>query len=375
MSRQRLRRGLRHTKAGVQMGGGGGGPIFLLRDDFTTAASAPLASPRTAEPGPGTLTLVQTDGEFSISSGKLVFPAQATANWGDLTARYATGFARAAGRTMLFRVEYSTLSHNWIGWHDNAGTSELDVEFVLHANSAVIRFMDGTNSIANMGNMATSTPYSYAIVLRSTGAFAFVKGGAITQWTLSWIEPAKTTATLYPWFSNHSAVGTLDFFRVLDLATPFDSDYGLATQRTASPVANDTITSEANAVIELTWVAVTGETVEVSTRRTTDNDRWILRGDQAGSTVKLIEVVAGVETERASAAQTWTNTTSYRIVVVQDGNTIRGYVANVLKWTYASAASNNTATGIKTNKAGTNLIAWPRTLTGAAAALLDAAVA
>jgi hypothetical protein len=32
------------------------GLTFLLRDDFVTTESAPLASPRTCEPGPGALT-------------------------------------------------------------------------------------------------------------------------------------------------------------------------------------------------------------------------------------------------------------------------------------------------------------------------------
>lgn len=45
--------------------------IYLLNDQFTTDAAAPLASPRTCEPGPGTLTLVQNDGQFSISGGEV----------------------------------------------------------------------------------------------------------------------------------------------------------------------------------------------------------------------------------------------------------------------------------------------------------------
>ena len=44
------------TDAGVRLMGGGG-LTFLLRDDFTTAEAAPLASPRTAEPGPGTWSI------------------------------------------------------------------------------------------------------------------------------------------------------------------------------------------------------------------------------------------------------------------------------------------------------------------------------
>lgn len=134
---------------------------------------------------------------------------------------------------------------------------------------------------------------------------------------------------------------------------------------------DETTTSEANALIEQTWTAVTDETWELSTRRTDDDNRWIVRCDQAGSTIKLIERNAGVETERSSAAQTWTNGTQYRLVVVQDGDAIRTYVANVAKNSYTSASFNNTATGVETDKAGSNLVTYPRTLSGAALAELQ----
>ena len=87
---------------GVQVGGTGvgvgGGLTFLLRDDFTTAR-APLLG-RLAEPGPGTLTLVQTDGQFSTSSGKLNFPVQSTPAWAD-QGFYGAGRSRVAGRAIV----------------------------------------------------------------------------------------------------------------------------------------------------------------------------------------------------------------------------------------------------------------------------------
>lgn len=341
---------------------------FLLRDDFTTAASAPLTSPRTAEPGPGTLTISDTD--ISISGGAMVIPGETN----DIGA-YGAALSRAAGLALFAEFSSPSLGNSSFGWSANTGlgSGSATNQIGVGANG-FLRESGSDYTSVQFGAMANSTSHLLGVILRSAGAFTVRRVSGV--WTLHWVSNTNNTASVRPVVVNYSSTNiAYAYMRALQLAAPFDTDYGLATQRTASPSADATITSEANAVIEFTWVAVTGETVEVSTRRTTDNDRWILRGDQAGSTVKLIEVVAGVETERATAAQTWTNTTSYRIVVVQDGNTIRGYVANVLKWTYASAASNNTATGIKTNKAGTNLIAWPRTLTGTAAALLDSAVA
>src|SRR3972149_12041444 len=86
--------------------------IVLLDDEFITAEAAPLASPRACEPGPGTLTLVQTDGEMSIGAGALVFPAQATPVLGD-QGFYGTGVTRAAGVGLLNRVNYSTVATDY----------------------------------------------------------------------------------------------------------------------------------------------------------------------------------------------------------------------------------------------------------------------
>lgn len=361
------------------MMGRGGGLSFLLRDDFTTAQAAPLSSPRNAEPGPGTLTLVQVDGEFSISSNKLNFPVQATPAYPD-QGFYSDGLSRLAGRSIVCTVRLSTVHEvfpaTWATSQTLSFGGFANVEAGVYTNtSSLYAVAKVSTGYAVSDALTIATDYKFAIVLRSVGAFIFIKGGAFAEWTLLSVSAEGATGTLYPAFENSRAVGTLDTFRVIDLASPYDTDWGIVSQRTASPTANATITSEANADIEFTWTAVTGETMELSVRRTDDNNRWIIRGDQAGSTVKLIKVEAGVESEAASAAQTWTNGTGYRLFIVQDGNTIKGHIANVLKWTYASASFNNTATGVKTNKAGTDLASWPRQLSGTAATLLDSAVA
>jgi len=156
---------------------------------------------------------------------------------------------------------------------------------------------------------------------------------------------------------------TVDNLRVTDLTGAWTSDYGIATQRKATSVDSDTITMQANALVEHTITAATGVTQELNVRYTDADNRWIVRMDQAGSTCKLIERNAGTETERASAAQTWTNGSTYRIVVICDGTTITSFVAYVQKNTYASATLNQTATTATVSNAGTNLISWPRTVT------------
>lgn len=227
-----------------------------------------------------------------------------------------------------------------------------------------VRVLGG--SVTNLGDALTwNTYHEYILVARSLGMFYILDGKLLYVSTLG-------NGTFYPAIDVYRDGVNVDYMRVYQLPAPWDSDYGIAVARVASPAVNEEISSEANAIIEMTWQAATGETWELSVRRTDADNRWLARCDQAGGTIKIIERNGGTETERSSAAQTWTNGTSYRLVVTQDSTTIKTYVDNVPKNSYASATFNQTATGVITNKAGVNLVAWPRTLSGAALAALEA---
>src|SRR5690554_5370131 len=89
--------------------------VWLLRDEFLTDEAAPLASPRTAEPGPGTLTLVQNDGQMSISDGKLLIPVQVTPAWGD-QGFYGPAMARIAGRALVTTLTWTVRDDCMIAW-------------------------------------------------------------------------------------------------------------------------------------------------------------------------------------------------------------------------------------------------------------------
>jgi hypothetical protein len=342
--------------------------VYLLRDEFTTDEAAPITTPRTCEPGPGTLTVVDTGGRLSISGGQLV-NINAVSVWADPRIYSANSFTRAAGLAFGFDITDGQTMNQIIGWQTiAAGGTSLQVAAYINGG-----FVDMWNAgVADWARLLLApiagVTYKVFSVLRSSGGFLTADGKIL------WVTNTLNTASVFPGavFSTGAATaGKQDNWRVMQLAAPWDTDYGIATNRIAVPQINDTTTSEANALIEMTWQAVTGQVWELDVRRTDDDNRWIIRCDQTGSTIKLIERNAGTETERASAAQTWTNGTSYRLVVIQDGNTIKTFVANVAKNTYTSATFNNTATGIKTSRSGTNLVAWPRTLSGAALAELE----
>ncbi len=357
---------------------GGGGIEWLLRDDFVTAEAAPLASPRTAEPGPGTLTITDTNEVLTIADGKLKF-ATGGASFGD-PGIWSEAMARAIGRAVIAGSLQSSAGHDYlVGWDSNQLTTPTLYAIYAHPTSGLIAFISSGSLV--VGGITNGAAYKAAVVLRSTGAFLLVKGGTeYLDWTVAWVDATLNTATVYATLTGSTTTAfTADNFRVLDLPAPFDTDYGLATQRLAGSVAaGTTFTHEANCVIE--WTQTTkpssGPSVVVFRRQDATN-YWYVYVTSDGS-LGLYEGVAGVETQRAVNSAGVSN--GHRIVIVADGTTIRVYSNNVLRFTYSSASNFATATSGKLSTIGTggavsDVISWPRELSGAAANALDAAIA
>jgi hypothetical protein len=329
---------------------------------------APLSTPRTCDPGPGTLTLVQTDGSFAASSGQLVITQQTTPVVGDL-GFYSASNARVTGKALIFAIKIDT------------GVTE-NMCVYLHTSGAVVsNTAMGAYFISNTVNARTagglnlgSTPLvedaskSVFIIMRSTGGFLIYNDILVHVYS-------ALSSAMFAGLMSYSGNVTMNNFRIANLGSPWNNNYGAVTNRLATPSANDTTTSLADAHIEFTWTAVTGETLNLMTRRTDDDNCWIVRADQTNSKIYLYEKQAGVETERGAVggvATTFTNGIAYRIYILQEGNTIKVRVDDALKITYASAAFNNTATGVKTDKAGVDLVTWPRVLSGTLLSVLNA---
>ena len=354
-----LRRGL----IPALLGGHKKGITYLLLDRFTTDASAPLTSPRTAQPGPGSWTVTDTNSRLRIVAGALTLDS-AGLSFSDPGIVSIGSYARVAGRAYLVNVDISDADGiAMIGW---VGPSSAGLaQHGIHFRSATLKvYASNTTPTTDIiVDAFSATTYQISIILQNTGAFYLIKGGAFTAWTLIWVGNQDTGQPLYAEIAARSLLGAWDNLRVTDLGGAWASDYGIATQRKATSADSDTITMQANALVEHTITAATGVTQELNVRYTDADNRWIVRMDQAGSTCKLIERNAGTETERSSAAQTWTNGSTYRVVVVCDGTTITSYVANIQKNTYASATLNQTATTATVSNAGADLVSWPRTVT------------
>ena len=318
-----------------------GGFRYLLLDRFLTDASAPLSSPRTCEPGPGQITFTDTANRFSITGGALTLGSSTTA----ATAAVSVA-ARPAGYAIMATLSSPTGTSRW-----------------GYLNGPMFTFTVGAMSVRDVSSAVyatgLTTPTNVAIISRSTGAFYVADG------TLWWVDHATTGAGTWYVLQGTAAAGTLTVDNARAVVLPsWSSDALVYTSYVASPANPTTSTSRGNAIVSVTWTPGAGETLNLWVRRTAATDGWVHRCDQAGSTIKNIEVVAGDETERASPAQTWTVATPYRVISISDGAVIRQFADKTLLNTYSSATTNQTATGVylSGHTTAADLYAWPRTV-------------
>jgi hypothetical protein len=334
--------------------------VYLLQDEFTTNAGAPLTSPRTCEPGPGQLTLSQITGQFSIVGG---FLTVASAGTSEPRGKSAT-FARAGGRTVLCRLGLSTGVISRVGWDDNNPQVETQGFSLTPGGEVSCRI----NSIGMfVGQQTAIGTYECAFVMRSSGGFYFIKGGAFTNWTLVWVDAATSLSPLSAAVSMGTgsvAGGTFDGLRVVDLSAPWNSDYGIATDRKAGAVVDGTLfNSTPNCLVEWTQTTVpSGDATRLKIRRADSSNYWMAMVLPGGD-FTLLEVISDGPVTRGTAAAAVTN--GSRIVVTFDGSIIRGYVNNVLKLSYTFGSWQNTTSGseVYTNGTGgvvSNVVAWPR---------------
>lgn len=362
--------------------------VYTLKDVFTTDDAAPITTPRTCEPGPGTLTITDTNNTLSIASSQLsaAIGANGTYDWRVI----GSAIARATG--LALGIDYKPTGGtpvSNVGFCNNAaGNNEgYFIGLAWRSNSANLQMPYSLSSVGLSG-LTTNNNVRLVVALTATRSYLIAKtlsyaGGLnFTEYSILFVPRHGAPANVYPILVERSniEITTMDNLAVAQLPAPFTSEFGLATGYSASPSSGATLTHTADGLAEITWTAATSATLELNIRQTDADNRWIIRCTQADSTIKIIERNAGVETERGSAAQTWTNGTAYSIQVQFYGNNIYTFVASGGLWeyyvkaSYTSASFQNTATGASlTATAGAlaNFATYPRVLSGTALTVLQ----
>ena len=359
---------------------------YLLYDRFDTALAAGSVNGTQAEPIGGARTVVDTNSKISIAGGVAVFATGGASNSGI----WWPAQARVAGKTIVHYVVPSATT-NQISCGTSLAQSAIITNRFSFTNAGAI----GTGGVIT--GAYTATPYNIALVMRVTGMFYFVKGGAFTNWTLLWISPTTETSQ-YPGvqYNGTSTAFTTDNPRVpkqFYIPTPLQSDGMSATATDGQngyenngPVGNAYTdvgtwgvsggvrscsvlggggagfsvlsTNTRNVFIEANLTRSAGRVGIVA--RYQDSSNYI-HCSHDGTNVLVIQVVAGTPTTLSTTAVAYS--AGAKMVFIADGTTYRAFYNNTAGGSGNLPDTSATSHGLITNNTGNtfdNLVIWPR---------------
>lgn len=352
--------------------------VYLLRDEFTTAQAAPITSPRTCEPGPGTLTIVQNNnGQFSISGDYLTVAAASTVDGLSNFCARGASLGRNAGRVLVASVfgNGARPLNDYISWSSTTSPvalRESDNPGIGFAGASIL--LNTANGNTLFFTTASNTEYQVALVMRNAGQWILMKGGTLTSWTLLWVDAIAINSSNFPFITIRSASNVGDKFgymRVYDLQSPFNSDFGFASQNVTSPVSGTTYAATADGIFDLTvstGASLSGK-AELRYRVQDANNYWTIYLDSAGA-LKIDSVNAGTPSNRLNVAGVAVANQTYTIRVLTTGNTHTCWTLNGSSWTRRTSSFSVTTTMdssvnvqpvVSGNYTTSKLEAWPRT--------------
>jgi len=247
-----------------------GWECMLLKDSFSVAEGAPMATPHVCMPGPGQLVLDQTDGNMSVVTGEFLWPVQAAGpvwgaqDWHALTDAGAA-YTRALGQVLKFRVAVTTADEVWFGYDPTTTpTDELSSEHCIRAlaASAGLDCHAGASSSPTLKDIwpALAGYAQIAIVLSPFDASGmhYYPGTALTSaygahyyfrdetetyphHRLAWYFSTESTASIYPAYSNQDSAGKMDYVCIpcatyeTPLLVPIAMDLFAGTERLNAP--------------------------------------------------------------------------------------------------------------------------------------------
>jgi hypothetical protein len=390
-----------------------GVPGYVIRDQFTTDRAAGSVNATDSEPGPGLRTVVDTNNKLSISDNAVQF-ASGGVGYGNPGITIPTAITRSPGIILVGTLNVSTFSNTRLVWctsNSSGNYTNWNHAIGLQTATTYLNIYENAGLNLLVGTGVLSTKYNLAIILRSTGAFYFIKGGTYSNWTLLYISPSNNTATLYAWITHYSSgVGKSTYLAIPNYKwtpTPLayatfadawgttegyagDGGYGAGGggltwvsqpgAGSASAGTWQTSGGKANASALDTGVALT--TVDIGSADVYVQCDLVRAGGGVGNVIRYIDTnnymytihdgtkfalnqrLAGSDSEVMSATATYGDNRVGELHI--QGNTARLYYNNVLTGTHATNAAFVSATkhGLYTSNTGNtfdNFKVWPLT--------------
>jgi hypothetical protein len=340
----------------------------FLRDYFH---NGPVVSPRTCE-DLGYLHFVDPN-SYTISSDALNFPASASVGssgaWEATSGNVQISHTRTSGLSILgsFSNPGGGGQHVPAVWKKTAGSTNATAGdgarwgFVA-INDVNLSPLNNTNTAPPIWLQSLNTTYQFACILRSTGYFIMLKGGAFTDWSLAWVGATGSDTPVYAVFTpSLGDPASLYDWHVTQLPTPFNNDYGIITQQFTGNVEwGQSFVHEADSILEMAVTTLpSAGVIEIDFREENDQNKWSIE-ITSGGVLTLYETVSSVKTSRATGS----SGAGHRLCVHLLGSRIVITSNEGLQITYTAATNFNTMTSGVLQSLGTggvisNLNVWP----------------
>jgi hypothetical protein len=299
--------------------GGGNIPLeYLLRDKFTTDDAAPITSPRTCEPGPGTLTAVESNGAtLNITGGALEMVGSGSSyDHCKITAGVTP--AKDSGLASFSKVAMEAIARHYI---------HFEGQYWIADTTRNYSPLGGPNDLVAVG---ASTIAALQIIRSYLGYFVVVDG------ELQWVNNSSNipaTPTIYSKLYDANKV-TISEVALVDLPangyTAWDADFSTVTDSESTPASETAFDCAADFHLRATFTYETGKITTFSYRYTDGNDRLIAQASSGGA-LNVGKYVGGAYTSLASVGGTFADTVNYQLDVVGEGSSVKVYVDNVEK--------------------------------------------
>jgi len=256
------RGGTRRFLGGIPRGFNGNGLTYLLLDTFDDTRAAGAVNGTPATPGPGVREVTDSGNNLAIVGGEIKVTGTVT---GYTDPRLYEGpYTRAFGLTLLVRIKKDGVASgndSFAGWRTSTTGGSSFLCATAYIDAATINAWSGAGTGVLVGSgFAAATYYDFAIVLRTSGHYLFIKGGAFTIWTLLWQSAFVSTATLYASIQGTGAAA--NYFDNLRIPAPLYRvpvlAYDTFTRANGALGSTETAGPDAQAVTARAWTAQVG---------------------------------------------------------------------------------------------------------------------
>lgn len=240
---------------------GGGNPNagYLLRDTFSVDKAAGSVNGSLCDTGQAR-TVTDSGNRVSIAGGSLVQSGNHAAA-GDPGLWYPS-IPRVVGQVLGFQITPVTNAALMAVGFDVNQAGFLAAGFYFQ-NAGDLRIVDGAGGQVLVVGTYTATSYFVKIIPRATGYWLFIKGGLFINWTLYYICPNGSNATIFP---NIGAGGaganggsSFDFDNIpISIYIPQPLAYDTFTRANGALGSTETSGPDGQVLTALAWLFTAG---------------------------------------------------------------------------------------------------------------------